>query len=138
MRIKIIPKLIKMKKYFIALFALILMFFVTQAVLSQYPKVPKSIQSSADSAINEAWRLSDKAWEKALPVIMDEAKKGKPYVPWASRPTDLPQADIPAFPGAEGGGAYSFGGRGGKIYVVTSNDDTGPGTLREALSLIHI
>lgn len=121
-----------MKKYFIALFALILMLFITQVVLSQYPKVPKSIQSSADSAINEAWRLSDKAWEKALPVIMDEAKKGKPYVPWASRPTDLPQADIPAFPGAEGGGAYSFGGRGGKVYVVTSRDDTGPGTLREA------
>ena len=45
---------------------------------------------------------------------------------------DLPQADIPAFPGAEGGGMYSFGGRGGRVFVVSSLNDSGPGTLREA------
>ena len=28
--------------------------------------------------------------------------KGKPYIPWAAKPDDLPQAKIPAFPGAEG------------------------------------
>jgi hypothetical protein len=28
---------------------------------------------------------------------------------------------------------YSFGGRGGKVYVVTSLEDRGPGTFREAL-----
>ncbi len=66
------------------------------------------------------------------PQLAEWAKKGKPYIPWASKPSDLPQADIPAFPGAEGGGMYSFGGRGGKIFVVTSLDDSGPGTLREA------
>jgi hypothetical protein len=63
---------------------------------------------------------------------MEEAKNGKPYIPWASRPADLPQAGIPAFPGAEGGGMYSFGGRGGKVIVVTSLEDSGPGTFREA------
>ncbi|MCC5805549.1 MAG: hypothetical protein JJU00_04390 [Opitutales bacterium] len=48
-------------------------------------------------------------------------------------PGDLPQADMPAFPGAEGGGKYSFGGRGGEAYVVTSLADSGQGTFREAL-----
>ena len=57
---------------------------------------------------------------------------GRPYIPWAARPIDLPQADILAFPGAEGGGAYSFGGRGGRVIVVTSLADSGPGTLRDA------
>src|SRR5207249_492975 len=45
----------------------------------------------------------------------------------------LVKAAIPAFPGAEGGGAWTPGGRGGKIFVVTSLKDTGPGSLREAV-----
>jgi len=66
------------------------------------------------------------------PALAEWAKKGKPFIPWASKPSDLPQAAVPAFPGAEGGGKFSFGGRGGKIFVVTNLADSGPGTLREA------
>jgi len=40
---------------------------------------------------------------------------------------------VPAFPGAEGAGAITAGGRGGRVFVVTSLDDHGPGTLRHAL-----
>ena len=35
------------------------------------------------------------------PVIAEWAKKGKPFIPWASKPEDLRQASVPAFPGAE-------------------------------------
>jgi len=99
---------------------------------AQYPVIPVALQDSADREMAKFMKLSDEAWAKALPTIEAEAKNGKPYIPWAQKPEDLPQAKVPAFPGAEGGGAYSFGGHGGKVYVVTSLDDSGPGTFREA------
>lgn len=40
---------------------------------------------------------------------------------------------LPAFPGAEGFGATTPGGRGGKVFLVTTLDDAGPGSFRAAL-----
>ncbi len=47
----------------------------------------------------------------------------------------IPALVVKAFPSAQGGGAASKGGRGGKVYEVTSLADTNtPGTLRYGLT----
>ncbi|MGG9960839.1 pectate lyase family protein [Ferruginibacter sp. SUN106] len=101
-------------------------------VHAQYPIIPPAMEDSANKEMKRFQDSSDEAWKKAFPIIEADEKNGKPFILWAGKSTDLPQAKIPAFPGAEGGGAFTSGGRGGKVFVVTSLEDRGKGTLREA------
>jgi hypothetical protein len=115
-------------------FSLILSFMLvaTLPAWAQYPTIPDSakVRGAQQQALWDS--LDNVAWQKAVPTVMQDMLNGKPFVPWCATSEMLRQAPIPAFPGAIGGGRYSFGGRGGKVFVVTSLADSGPGSLREA------
>jgi hypothetical protein len=123
-----------MKKQFFSRFLMMVLVLqgTSHFAIAQYPTIPPDVQQWSDSLMKAARKHSDSAWAVAYPIIQEEAKHQKPYVPWARRPIDLPQASIPAFPGAEGGGKYTFGGRGGRVIVVKNLNDDGVGSFRWA------
>ncbi len=104
----------------------------SQSAMAQYPQITDEAKAKYKAQYEEWTSHSDSAWQAAFPIIKKEATEGRPYVPWAWRPYDLKQAKIPAFPGAEGGGMYTAGGRGGKVLVVSNLNDSGPGSFRWA------
>jgi len=101
-----------------------------------YPRVPKELQQAANVRIAAADKRSDELFASQTAELAAWGARGKPYQPGAEKPSDLIQAKIPAFPGAEGGGMYSFGGRGGRVIVVTNLNDSGPGSFREACEAV--
>lgn len=125
-----------MMKYRLPLLLISCLGFAAVASAQGYPKIPADIQAAADRRISEANRRADALWASQQAELKAWAAKGKPFLQGADSPSELPQAKIPAFPGAEGGGMYSHGGRGGKVHVVTSLADSGPGTFREACEAV--
>lgn len=76
----------------------------------------------------------------AIALALAAISWGLPGLPsgWSSA-TSVDRSGTPAFPGAEGFGAYTRGGRGGQVYVVTTladyahTDEPVEGSLRAAV-----
>lgn len=114
------------------LLAVCAMILTPVAAEAQYPSITDAAKAKIDS-LQKVWTAhSDSAWAVAFPIVKKEAMEGRSYVPWAFRPYDLKQSKIPSFPGAEGGGMYTFGGRGGKVITVSNLNDDGIGSFRWA------
>jgi len=92
-------------------------------------------------AVNDAGASAWSSW-------LDASTEAEPVDPPGPGPDPEPsdkyyeQFSIPsveedgvarAFPGAEGGGMYTTGGRGGKVIHVTNLNDSGAGSLRDAV-----
>ncbi len=105
---------------------------VSSGFAQGYPRVPADLREAMEARKTEANRRSDEIFAAQQAELAAWATKGKPYLPGAATPDALPQAALPAFPGAWGGGMYSHGGRGGRVIVVTNLNDSGPGSFRAA------
>lgn len=99
---------------------------------AQYPSVPPEIAAASEAMIAKAKQRSDSIFASFKEIREKDAAQGRPYVPCARRPEDLVKANIPAFPGAEGGAMWTPGGRGGKVLTVTNLNDDGEGSFRWA------
>ncbi|MBO5351575.1 MAG: pectate lyase [Alistipes sp.] len=111
---------------------------------SQYSFVMRSgaayrVRVKALPGANKGYEAS--AWSDYVAFSYQEEQKPDPTPPpTPPQPAALqfPAAEqdgvIRAFPGAEGGGMFTTGGRGGKVIHVTNLNDSGEGSLRAAVN----
>lgn len=75
-------------------------------------------------------------WMKLMMACALVACKADATEPVKKGPADVfpDYGEVVAFPGAEGYGRQAVGGRYGEVFHVTTLDDSGPGSLRDAVS----
>ena len=62
--------------------------FIAPVAMAQYPQLTEEAKQAYQKMMSEERRRSDEAWAKALSVVQKEAREGRPYISWASRPYD--------------------------------------------------
>ena len=82
-----------------------------------------------NSGENEVWTLIGPCDSEITPV---PATPTPTPTPGTTTPDPGPE-ELKAFPGAEGYGRYAQGGRGGRVIEVTNLNDSGTGSLRDAV-----
>ncbi|MBQ2728300.1 MAG: pectate lyase [Alistipes sp.] len=99
----------------------------------------KSYQFRVKAQAERGSAYQDSDWSEFVAVTYEPSEEPEePQDPTPTTDLGLPEHEqdgvIRAFPGAEGGGMYTTGGRGGKVIHVTNLNDSGTGSLRAAIN----
>ena len=89
--------------------------------------------AARDTAAAPGATPADRADGFTVTVIDGRGGTATAAVTVAISPTPDPSAQLAAFPGAEGFGAYATGGRDGSVIYVTNLNAAGPGSLQWAI-----